>query len=79
MNDFHSNQIGTAWHGHHLVFVRCNPFTNKFHKIDSSLHAPTEPPHENCAETIAQYYSIGYRLVAVSQISPYEVQYILVL
>lgn len=69
-------QIGTAWFGRHIVIIHCNPQTNQFLKIDKSLHAPIEPPHENCAETIAQLYSIGYQLEGIAPISNNEIIYI---
>ncbi len=72
-----AGQIGTAWYGRHIVFIRCNPFTNEFIKLDKSLHAPTEPPHKNCAETVAQFVSIGYKVISVVPISQFEVQYVL--
>ncbi|WP_078546254.1 hypothetical protein [Litchfieldia alkalitelluris] len=78
MNFYNRNQIGTAWHGRHIVMIRCNPFSNQFLHIDKSLHAPTEPSNENCAETVAQYFSIGYTLVSVTPISHNEVQYMFV-
>jgi len=71
-------QIGTAWHGRHIILVRCNPYTNQFIYLDKSLHAPIEPPHETCAETVAQLISIGYTIQTVVPISHTEVQYVLV-
>ncbi|MDF0725746.1 hypothetical protein PY093_03335 [Cytobacillus sp. S13-E01] len=70
-------EIGTAWYGRHVVIIRCNPYLNKFLEIAKSLHAPTELPNENCAETLAQYFSIGYELLEVTAISQNEVLYIL--
>lgn len=78
INNWYSREIGTAWFGRHVVIIRCNPQTNTFIGIHTSLHAPTEPPSTNCTETIAQYLSIGYTLTHTYVISPYEVQYILV-
>jgi hypothetical protein len=69
--------IGTAWFGKHVVVIRCNPFTNQYLGLHKSLHAPIEPPNPNCAETLAQYFSIGYRLLGFVQISDHELQYIL--
>lgn len=74
----YQREIGTAWYGRHVVFITCNPNTNQFLQLQKSLHAPTEPPHQNCAETIAQFVSIGYQLVAVVPISNAEIQYILI-
>jgi hypothetical protein len=70
--------IGTAWYGRHVVFIRCNPFNNQFLQLDKSLHAPVEPPNQNCAETVAMFISIGYTLQAVVPISDHEIQYILI-
>jgi hypothetical protein len=69
--------IGTAWFGKHVVVIRCNPFTNQYIGLHKSLHAPIEPPNPNCAETLAQYFSIGYQLLGFVQISDHELQYIL--
>ncbi|KAA0550146.1 hypothetical protein FZW96_02035 [Bacillus sp. BGMRC 2118] len=77
-NNWKLREIGTAWYGRHVVIVRCNPQTNSFITIHKSLHAPTEPSSQNCAETLAQLLSIGYTLSHSYTISPYEVQYILV-
>lgn len=71
-------QIGTAWYGKHVVIIRCNPMTNQFIKLDTSLHAPTEPPHHSCAETVAQFLSIGYNIVAILPITVTEIHYIMV-
>ncbi|MFS0823052.1 hypothetical protein [Bacillus sp. 1P02SD] len=79
---YHSNniyrEIGTAWYGRHVVLISCNPLTNQFLQIHKSLHAPTEPPHPNCAETISQFLSIGYKIAAIATLSHNEVQYVLV-
>lgn len=69
--------IGTAWMGRHVVIIHCNPQTNQFLKIDKSLHAPTEPPNQNCAETLAQFFSIGYHLVGITPLNEKEVLYVL--
>ncbi|WP_077618517.1 hypothetical protein [Bacillus sinesaloumensis] len=73
-----NREIGTAWYGRHVVLVTCNPVTNKFLQLHKSLHAPTEPPHPNCAETISQFLSIGYKIEAIAHISHNEIQYVLV-
>jgi hypothetical protein len=70
-------EIGTAWYGKHVVIVRCRPQSNEFLGMHTSLHAPTEPPSKNCAETLSQYLSIGYTLISSYPISSNEVQYIL--
>ncbi|MFT4414130.1 hypothetical protein ACLM5H_09740 [Fredinandcohnia humi] len=70
-------EIGTAWYGRHIVFITCNPVTNQFLQLQKSLHAPTEPPHPNCAETMSQFVSIGYQITAVVSLSPTKVQYVL--
>ncbi|WP_010283940.1 hypothetical protein [Bacillus timonensis] len=71
-------EIGTAWYGRHVVFITCNPVTNQFLQLHKSLHAPTEPPHRNCAETISQFLSIGYKIAAISPLSNNNLQYVLV-
>ncbi|MCH1627362.1 hypothetical protein [Fredinandcohnia quinoae] len=71
-------EIGTAWYGRHVVIITCNSITNQFIRIHTSLHAPTEPPNPNCAETISQFISIGYKIAAVVPISNIEVQYTLI-
>ncbi|QOR65166.1 hypothetical protein IM538_15170 [Cytobacillus suaedae] len=76
-NLFKWREIGTAWHGRHVILIRCNAYTNQFLQLDKSLHAPTEPTHSNCAETLAQYLSIGYELIGISQLSQSEVLYVL--
>ncbi len=73
-----NREIGTAWFGRHVVLITCNPATNQFLQLHKSLHAPTEPAHPNCAETISQFLSIGYNIAAITPLSHNEVQYILV-
>ncbi|WP_243293175.1 hypothetical protein [Bacillus sp. FJAT-47783] len=73
-----SPQIGTAWYGRHVVIVHCNPLTNTLMKIDTSLHAPLEPPHYLCSETLSQLFSIGYTLVTAVALSKTHVLYMLV-
>ncbi|WP_456278688.1 hypothetical protein [Bacillus sp. AK128] len=70
-------EIGTAWYGRHVVILRCMPLQNQFIGMHTSLHAPTEPPSSNCAETLAQFLSIGYQLISTYTISPHEVHYLL--
>lgn len=71
-------QIGTAWMGRHVVIIHCNPVTNQFLTLYTSIGAPTEPPHSTCAETLSRFLSIGYHLVMVTPISNSEIQYVLV-
>ncbi|MGM7684768.1 hypothetical protein ACSVDA_21910 [Cytobacillus sp. Hm23] len=59
--------------------IVCNPTTNHFVSLHSSLHAPIEPTNPNCAETVAQLLSIGYKIEASVALSTHLVQYILVL
>ncbi|WP_449536651.1 hypothetical protein [Ferdinandcohnia sp. Marseille-Q9671] len=73
-----NREIGTAWYGRHVVFITCNPYTNQFTQLHKSLHAPTEPPHTTCAETISQFLSIGYQIAAITPLSKTEIQYVLV-
>jgi hypothetical protein len=72
-------EIGTAWHGKHIIMINCNPFTSQVISINKSLHAPFEPVHPNCAETLSRLFSIGYQLVTTVPISKYEIQYILMM
>lgn len=76
-NRQHVTKIGTAWTGRHVVIIHCNPHTNQFLKMDKSLYAPTEPPNKNCAETLAQFFSIGYHLVGMMPLSDHEILYVL--
>ncbi|WP_458412924.1 hypothetical protein ACNQFZ_19255 [Schinkia sp. CFF1] len=73
----HKTMIGTARRGHHIVLLRCNPYTNQFLSISTSLEAPIEPTHPTCAETLARFLSIGYTLINATMISPSEIQYVL--
>lgn len=70
--------IGQAWTGRHIIFLHCTS-DNQFLHLYKSLHAPIEPPNSNCAETLSQLISIGYRIQAVTALSPNHIQYILVL
>ncbi|MCC3358422.1 hypothetical protein [Bacillus sp. REN16] len=76
-NDLH-REIGTAWYGRHVVLVTCNTSTNQFLLLHKSFHAPTEPPNPNCAETLSQFLSIGYKIAAIAPLSHSEIQYVLV-
>ncbi|MCA1030398.1 hypothetical protein LCL95_05010 [Bacillus timonensis] len=69
--------IGTAWYGRHVVIIRCNALNNSLLSIQTSLHAPTEPTHPNCAETVAQFLSIGYSIVSIVPVGFNEVHYIM--
>lgn len=70
--------IGQAWTGRHVVFVHCTE-NNQFNELYKSYHAPIEPPRSNCAETLSQLLSIGYRIQAITPIPPNQIQYFLVL
>jgi len=70
--------IGQAWTGRHVILLYCT-IDNQFLHLYKSFHAPIEPPRQNCAETLSQLLSIGYQIKAVTPLSPYEIQYFLVL
>lgn len=70
--------IGQAWTGKHVVLVNCTA-NNQFINYYQSFHAPLEPPRKNCAETLSQLFSIGYRIYTVTAITPNHLQYVLVL
>lgn len=70
--------IGQAWTGRHVVIIHCTQ-NNAFKELFKSFHAPIEPPRSNCAETLSQLLSIGYRIHAVTVIPDNQIQYILVL
>ena len=70
--------IGQAWTGRHVILLQCST-NNQFTSLYKSYHAPVEPPRQNCAETLAQLLSIGYRIQAITAISPEQIQYLLVL
>lgn len=73
-----SNQIGTAWHGTHVVLLTCNYKTNELLSIFKSDHAPAEPINTTCSETLSRYLSIGYILIHAFPLNASEVQYILI-
>jgi hypothetical protein len=52
---------------------------NQFIHLYKSFHAPIEPPRQNCAETLSQLLSIGYHIIAITPLSPGQIQYLLVL
>jgi hypothetical protein len=70
--------IGQAWTGRHVLLLHCSA-DNQFIHLHQSFHAPTEPPRSNCAETLSQLLSIGYKIHAVTPISANVIQYVLVL
>lgn len=70
--------IGQAWAGRHVILLHCTN-NNQFINLYKSFHAPIEPPRQNCAETLSQLLSIGYRIMAITPISANEIQYFLVL
>jgi hypothetical protein len=70
--------IGQAWTGRHVVLLHCSD-NNLFNALYKSYHAPIEPPRHNCAETLSQLISIGYRIHAMTAISSNQIQYFLVL
>jgi hypothetical protein len=70
--------IGQAWTGRHVVLLQCTE-NNQFINLYKSFHAPIEPPRHNCAETLSQLLSIGYRIHAITAISSNQIQYFLVL
>ncbi|EKN68927.1 hypothetical protein M670_02730 [Schinkia azotoformans MEV2011] len=74
----HPTMIGTAWRGHHVVILRCNPYTNQFLGINTSLEAPVEPTHPTCTETLSRFLSIGYTMINTTMISQTEIQYVLI-
>jgi hypothetical protein len=70
--------IGQAWTGRHVVLLHCTN-DNQLINLYKSLHAPLEPAHHNCAETLSQLLSIGYRIMAITPLSANHIQYLLVL
>ncbi|MFJ7729883.1 hypothetical protein ACIQXV_27755 [Neobacillus sp. NPDC097160] len=70
--------IGHAWTGKHVVLLHCTN-DNQFISLYKSYQAPIEPPRHNCAETLSQLLSIGYRIMAITPISLNQIQYFLVL
>ncbi|WP_226658018.1 hypothetical protein [Pseudalkalibacillus hwajinpoensis] len=71
------NQIGTSWSGTHVILLQCSPFLNKTTSLYKSLHAPTEPIHSSCSETLSIYLSIGYSIAYVHSLIDGTVQYVL--
>jgi len=70
--------IGQAWTGRHVILLHCT-IDNQFMNLYKSFHAPIEPPRQNCAETLSQLLSIGYHIMAITPISPVQIQYLLIL
>jgi len=70
--------IGQAWAGKHVVLLHCT-WDNQLINFYKSFHAPIEPPRQNCAETLSQLLSIGYRIMAITPISYHQIQYLLML
>lgn len=70
--------IGQAWTGRHVILLHCT-VDNQFQNLYKSFHAPIEPPRTNCAETLSQLLSIGYKIHAITPISANMIQYFLVL
>ena len=70
--------IGQAWTGRHVILLYCI-INNQLINLYKSFHAPIEPPRHNCAETLSQLLSIGYRILAITPISSNHIQYFLVL
>ncbi|MFD2214335.1 hypothetical protein [Metabacillus endolithicus] len=70
--------IGQAWTGKHVILLHCNE-RNQFKQLYSSYHAPIEPPRQNCAETLSQLFSIGYKVKQVTNLTKGQLQYLLVL
>ncbi|TLS37635.1 hypothetical protein FCL54_10665 [Pseudalkalibacillus caeni] len=64
--------------GKHVVIIRCNPQNNRFLSMHSSYEAPLEPAVQNCAQTLSNLLSIGYKLKQAVAISHDDIQYILV-
>jgi hypothetical protein len=79
MNDKNARpKIGQAWTGRHVILLHCT-VNNQFSELFKSYHAPIEPPRTNCAETLSQLLSIGYKIHAITPLSPNQIQYFLVL
>ena len=70
--------IGQAWTGRHVVLLHCT-VNNQLNALYKSEHAPIEPARQNCAETLSQLLSIGYRIYAITALPSNQIQYFLVL
>jgi hypothetical protein len=69
--------IGQAWTGKHVILLHCTT-DNQYINLYKSYNAPIEPPRPNCAETLSQLLSIGYKIVAITPIPPNQIQYFMV-
>lgn len=78
MINHHPTQIGTAWHGTHVVLIRCNFLTNQVLSINKSDHAPSEPAGNNCAETLSRFFSIGYKVIGGYPLNQTDILYLLI-
>ncbi|CAG9622014.1 hypothetical protein [Sutcliffiella rhizosphaerae] len=74
---FNRPQIGTAWHGTHIIIIRCNFQDNSVISIFKSPHAPLEPISTECTETLSRFLSIGYTLIGAIPLNAKEIQYVL--
>ncbi|WP_071396916.1 hypothetical protein [Bacillus tuaregi] len=81
MISWYRNQsmIGQAWTGRHVMVVQCQLNPHNVWNVQTSYYAPTEPIKKNCAETLSQHLSIGYKIIDMTFIPPNLVQYLLVL
>lgn len=70
--------IGQAWTGRHIILLHCSE-DNIVTNLYKSYHAPIEPPRSNCAETLSQLISIGYRVQKITPLPNQQIQYFLVL
>ncbi|WP_273126080.1 hypothetical protein ACNRWW_12280 [Metabacillus sp. HB246100] len=77
MRFINPNQIGQAWTGKHVIIITC--FNDQLSVISKSNQAPFELPSKNCAETLARYVSIGYKIHRITPLTIQRVQYLLVL
>ncbi|MFK3959055.1 hypothetical protein [Guptibacillus hwajinpoensis] len=71
------NHISTAWSGKHVVLLRCEPISSTVKTMYKSLHAPTEPLHPQCSETLSTYLSIGYTVAFVHSLIDGTIEYVL--
>jgi len=75
----HPTMIGLAWTSRHVMIIQCQYDTNSVLHVHTSYHAPIESIRKNCAETLSQHLSIGYKVMNVTFFPPNIVQYLLVL
>ncbi|MGG3800980.1 hypothetical protein [Metabacillus fastidiosus] len=76
---YRKNMIGQAWIGTHVLLIQCNLHSNFVTSVHKSLHAPIELIQKNCAETLSQHISIGYKLIHTTYIPPNQIEYFLIL